>query len=229
MSNMSTNTSTGTASDVATVTDCLAIGSIVNSNSHVDYTVEIYTESVREREPEVHEYGFGQPVFVHTRVDGAKHVVMGVIYDTQLINPDQGRTGPRLAQDDQRQFTPGYVEEQTTFAGIALLRTAEVAADDSIRAPDQDMPPWTLSVDDTVLRCPDDITADFHTDEDGGLRMAYWDRLLSVAGDFGAEVTLAMIDRLRGVFSGSDSNQRVLDVIEQNVRWQASTDRGVVQ
>ena len=59
--------------------------------------------------------------------------------------------------------------------------------------------------------------------------MAYWDRLLSVAGDFGAEVTLAMIDRLRGVFSGSDSNQRVLDVIEQNVRWQASTDRGVVQ
>ena len=226
---MSTNTSSDATSDVASVADCLAIGSIVSSNSHMDYTVEIYNRHDRDRDPGPHEYGFGQPVFVHTTIDGTEYVMMGVIYDTQLVDPDQGRTGPRLAQDDQHQFTPGYVEERTTLAGVALLGTAEVAPDDSIRAPEHGMPPWTLSVDDTVLRCPDAVTVAFHTDGNGGLRMAYWDRLLDVAGDFGAEVTLAMIERLREAFDDDDSSQQVLDVIERNVRWQASTDRGVVR
>lgn len=221
---MSTNPSTD-----ASVTDCLAIGSIVNSESHMDYTVEIYNSHAVEREPEPHEYGFGQPVFVHTRVDGTDHVMMGVIYDTQLVDPDQGRAGPRLAGDDQRQFTPGYVEEQTTFAGVALVGTAKVAADDSIRDPDHGMPSWTLSVEDEVLRCPEGVMAAFHTDEDGDLRMAYWDRLLAVAGDLGAEVTIAVIDHLRGVFEDGGANQRVLNVIEQNVRWQSVSDRGVVR
>jgi hypothetical protein len=226
---MSTDTPTDTMSDAASVADCLVIGTVVKSESHMDYTVEILDGNVLDREPEPHEYGFGQPVFVHTTVDDTDHVMMGAIYDTQLVDPDQGRAGPRLARDDQRQFTPGYVEEQTTFAGVALLGTAEVAADDSIRSPEHGMPPWTLSVDDTVLRCPDAVTVDFHTDENGGLRMAYWDRLLDVAGDFGAEVTLAMIERLRDAFGDDGSNQQVLDVIERNVRWQASTDRGVVR
>jgi hypothetical protein len=226
---MSTNTPTDTTNDVASVADCLAIGSIVSSNSHMDYTVDIQDGHVRDREPEPHEYGFGQPVFVRTIVDGTEYAMMGVIYNTQLVDPDQGRSGPRLAGDDQRQFTPGYVEEQTTFAGVALLGTAEVTEDDSIRSPDHGMPPWTLSVDEEVLRCPDAVTAAFHTDGNGDLRMAYWDRLLDVAGDFGAEVTLAVLDRLRTVYDEEDDNQRVLDVIEQNVRWQASTDRGVVR
>ena len=221
---MSTNPSTD-----ASVTDCLAIGSIVNSESHMDYTVEIYNSHAVEREPKPHEYGFGQPVFVHTTVDGTDHVVMGVIYDTQLVDPDQGRAGPRLAGDDQRQFTPGYVEEQTTFAGVALVGTAEVAPDDSIRDPDHGMPSWTLSVEDEVLRCPDGVMAAFHTDDDGDLRMAYWDRLLAVAGDLGAEVTVAVIGHLRSVFEDGEKNQRVLDVIEQNVRWQSASDRGVVR
>lgn len=225
---MSTDPSTDTTGETATVADCLALGRIVSSNSHMDYTVEIHDGHIRDREPKPHEYGFGQPVFVETTIDGTEHAVMGVIYDTQLVDPDQGRSVPRLAQDDQRQFTPGYVEEQTTFAGIALLGTAEVAADGSIRDSDHGMPPWTLSVEDTVRRCPDAVTADFHTGGNGNLRMAYWDRLLDVAGPFGAEVTLAMVERLRDALSDPDS-QRVLDVIEQNVRWQSSEDRGVVR
>ena len=222
---MSTNTTDWAAE--ASVDDCLAIGRIVRSESHMDYIVEIHNSHDVERDPKPHEYGFGQPVFVHTTVDGSDYVVMGVIYDTQLIDPDQGRSGPRLAQDDQRQFTPGYVEEQTTFAGIALLGTAEVGPDGSISEPSHEMPPWTLAVDNTVLRCPDGVTAAFHTDESDGLRMAYWDRLLAVAGDLGTEVTLTMIRRLREIFD-DDAKRDVLAVVERNVRWQASSDRGVL-
>lgn len=220
--------STTDSPESASVADCLAIGRIVNSNSHMDYVMEVYNERDRERPPEPQECGFGQPVFVEKTIDGTDYAVMGVIYDTQIVDPDQGRSGPRLAQNDQNQFTPGYVEERTTLAGIALLGTVEVAADDTVHTPDHAMPPWTLAVDDEVFRSPDAVTAAFHTADDG-FQMAYWDRLLDVAGSFGAEVTTGLLDRLRETLDDGDTNQRVLDVIEKNVRWQAANDRGVVR
>ena len=198
------------------IDDCLAIGSIVSSNSHMDYTVEIYNETDRERAPDPDECGFGQPVFIKKTIQGDEYIVMGVIYDTQLVDPDQGRSGPRLAQADQPQFTPGYVEERTKFAGVALLGIAEVSEDGGI------------AVEDIVERCPDGVTRRFHTTEDGGLQLAYIERLLDVAGPLGAEVTLALLERLGGSFP-AEEHQRVLNVIEKDVRWQSSGDRGVMR
>jgi hypothetical protein len=206
---------------------CVRIGSIVSSNSHLDYVVEVYKERDCERPPELHEREFGQPVFIRKTVDGTEYAVMGVIYNTQLVDPDQGRTGPRLAQDDQAQFTPGYIEERTTLAGVALLGTAAITEAGTIEEPTHQMPRWTLEVEDTVFHCPDQTTVSFHTVDDQ-VQLAYIDRLLDIAGDLGAEVIVALINRLRGALSDDDPNQRVLDVVEQNVQWQAREQRGVV-
>jgi hypothetical protein len=216
-----------TAGDQSDLDSCVRIGSIVSSNSHLDYVVEVYKDRDCERPPELHEREFGQPVFIKKTVDGTEHAVMGVIYDTQLVDPDQGRTGPRLAQDDQAQFTPGYIEERTTLAGVALLGTAVITDDGTIADPTHQMPRWTLEVDDTVFHCPDEITRAFHTIDDQ-IQLAYMDRLVDIAGDLGAEVIVTLIDRLRGFLPEDDPNQRVLDVVEQNVQWQARERRGVV-
>ena len=212
---------------VADVDSCVRIGSIVSSNSHLDYVVEIFKERDCDRPPELHEREFGQPVFIKKTVNGTEHAVMGVIYDTQLVDPDQGRTGPRLAQDDQAQFTPGYIEERTTLAGVALLGTAPITNDRTIAEPSHQMPRWTLEVEDTVFHCPDELTANFHT-VDGQIQLAYIDRLVDIAGDLGAEVIVALIDRLRSTLPDDDQSQRVLDVVEQNIQWQARERRGVV-
>jgi hypothetical protein len=160
---------------------CVRIGSIVSSNSHLDYVVEIFKERDCDRPPELHEREFGQPVFIKKFIDGTEHAVMGVIYDTKLVDPDQGRTGPRLAQDDQAQFTPGYIEERTTLAGVALLGTAVITDDRTITDPTHRMPRWTLEVDDTVYQCPDEVTVSFHT-VDEQVQLAYLDRLVDIAG-----------------------------------------------
>jgi len=220
-------TDQSTPRDQPDLDSCVRIGSIVSSNSHLDYVVEVYKERDCERPPELHEREFGQPVFIKKTVDGTEHAVMGVIYDTQLVDPDQGRTGPRLAQDDQAQFTPGYIEERTTLAGVALLGTAVITDDRTITNPTHQMPRWTLEVDDTVFHCPDDITRSFHTIDDQ-IQLAYIDRLVDIAGDLGAEVIVTLIDWLRGLLPEDDPNQRVLDVVEQNVQWQARERRGVV-
>jgi len=39
---------------------------------------------------------------------------------------------------------------------------------------------------------------------------------------------LVLLDRLRESFP-TDEHQRVLDVIEKDVRWQSSVDRGVMR
>lgn len=211
----------------ADVDSCVKIGSIVSSNSHLDYVVEVFKERDCARPPELHEREFGQPVFIKKTIAGSEHAVMGVIYDTQLVDPDQGRTGPRLAQDDQAQFTPGYIEERTTLAGVALLGTAVITDDRMIAEPTHQMPRWTLEVEDTVFHCPDEITVAFHT-FDEKLQLAYMDRLVDIAGTLGAEVIVGVIDRLRGMLPDNDPNQRILDVVEQNVEWQARERRGVV-
>jgi hypothetical protein len=211
----------------ADVDSCVRIGSIVSSNSHLDYVVEVFKERECDRPPELHEREFGQPVFIRKTIDGTEHAVMGVIYDTQLVDPDQGRTGPRLAQDDQAQFTPGYIEERTTLAGVALLGTATITEDGTITDPTHQMPRWTLEVEDTVFHCPDELTATFHT-VDEQLQLAYIDRLVDIAGDLGAEVIAGIIDRLRTTLPDDDANQRVLDVVEQNIQWQAQEHRGVI-
>ncbi|AWB27578.1 hypothetical protein [Halococcoides cellulosivorans] len=202
------------------------IGSILSSNSHLDYTVEVFGDRDCERPPEPHEREFGQPVYIATEIDGTQRAVVGVIYDTRLVDPDQGRTGPRLAQDDQAQFTPAYVEERTTLAGVALLGTARLGDDGTISDPSHQMPRWTLSVDDTVRACPDAMVRAFHH-VDGDLRLAYVDRLLEVAGDLGAEVVEALIERLRGL-DLDDESRRVLDVVDEQVTWQARQQRGLV-
>lgn len=209
------------------VDSCVRIGSIVSSNSHLDYVVEVFKERDCDRPPELHEREFGQPVFIKKTINGTEHAVMGVIYDTQLVDPDQGRTGPRLAQDDQAQFTPGYIEERTTLAGVALLGTATITGDRTISDPSHQMPRWTLEVEDTVFHSPDELTAKFHT-IDGQLQLAYIDRLVDIAGDLGSEVIVALINRLRSTLPDDDSNQRVLDVVEQNIQWQARERRGVI-
>mgnify|MGYP000628054586 CR=1 FL=1 len=226
---MSSDSQADDPARTASIEDCLAIGSVLNSNSHIDYTVEIYNERDREYPPETHDWGFGQPVFIHKEVDGSEYAIMGVVYDTQLVDPDQGRSGPRLAQADQPQFTPGYVEERTTLAGVALLGAVPVGEGGDLGRPDQTMPRWTLDVDDQVLLCPAEMTAAFHTDEEGALQLAYVDRLVDVAGPLGAEVTVAILERLRDCFGADSKKGRVLDVIERNVEWQASSDRGVVR
>jgi hypothetical protein len=208
------------------IDSCVRVGSIVSSNSHLDYVVEIFKDHDCDRPPALHEREFGQPVFVRKTVDGTEYGVIGVIYDTQLVDPDQGRTGPRLAQDDQAQFTPSYIEEQTTLAGVALLGTVEIGEDCSILNPTHQMPRWSLEIEDTVFHSPEALTAIFHTN-DGHVPLGYTDRLMSVAGEFGSEVIIAVIDRLRQSLQG-DETHRILDVVEQNIQWQTQERRGVV-
>jgi hypothetical protein len=203
------------------------LGTVVESNSQMDYAVEVYREPDREEPPGPDDYEFGQPVYARTTVAGDEYALVGVVYDAKLVAPDQGRETPRLSTPDQDVFVPSYVDERQTILGVAALGYAELTENDDgweFESVDQRMPRWTLDVDDAIRKLSPSGFEQFHEGPDG-LRLQYYDRLLATAGAFGAEVVLALLDRLEQI--GVDDD--LLDVIEQQVRWSNATDRGVVR
>ncbi len=206
----------------------LTLGTVAESHSQMDYVVEVYRERERERPPEKQDYKFGQPVYTTTTIHGTEYALIGVVYDSRLVDPDQGRASPRLSNPDQELFVPGYVDEKRTLLGVAFLgyATLEQASEGSNFADiSQGMPPWTLEIDDSIRKLPREGFEQFHF-PDGDLRVQYYDRLISTADRFGAEVILALLDRLR---DGTSADEELLNVIEQKVRWETSSDRGVIR
>ncbi|WP_433628376.1 hypothetical protein [Halomicrococcus sp. NG-SE-24] len=208
----------------------LTIGSIAQSHSQMDYVVEVYREHERETPPEKQDYEFGQLVYSKTTVRGDEYALVGVVYDSQLVDPDQGREGPRLSNPDQEMFVPGYIDEKRTLLGIAFLGYANIVPASDAGAYNftevtQEMPRWTLDIDKEVSKLSSGGFNQFHLPNDT-LRIQYYDRLIATAGQFGAEVTLTLIDRLR---HETAADEDILDVIEQKIRWEASADRGVVR
>ena len=95
------------------------IAKIVKSNSHVDYVARVIDELDADAPPAPEEYGFAQ--FVRMPVTEAEEVV-GVVYDTQLANPDYGSFGPRLSSHaDLKVLSPDFLHEQGVLLGILLL------------------------------------------------------------------------------------------------------------
>lgn len=192
------------------------IGSIIGSNSHIDYIGEIYTETMREDPPEPTDFEFGQFVYVLKQVQGQQRAFIGIIYDTQLVDPDQGRAGPRLAQpDEQNIFQPSYVDEKQVLTGIALLGYAEVE-DGELVDPVHSIPRWTMEIDDVVQKLSEEDVIRFH-EVDGEVRLEYYQRIIDVAGGFAEDILGQVLTQLKQEKPGEAD---ALDVIQKNLEWQ---------
>src|SRR5690606_9450403 len=105
----------------------MEIGKVVKSNSHIDYVCQIYGRGEVPALPTPADYALG--TFVAISVEdanlgpfGAKTRLIGVIYNTMLMNPDFGSMGPRLSpQHDLEVFSPDFLAETATLVGILLL------------------------------------------------------------------------------------------------------------
>lgn len=211
--------------------DAIALGRIIQSNSHIDYTAGIYTEHDVDNPPTPEDYEFGQPVLTTTPSEEAVDAAVGVIYNTRLVDPDATSSVPRLASGEvDETFRPSLVDERTTLVGIALLGTVTVGEPGTDTLPelvavDQSLPQRTLQHQTTVHKCPDNVFRDFHIWDDD-LQMAYYPRLTEIAGPLGAELVDTIISRLR---TTTDEYAGLLDVIERKAQLRASQERGMLQ
>lgn len=190
------------------------IAKIVASNSHVDYVARVVDELDAEEPPSPEDYGFAQ--FVRVPVTEAQEVV-GVVYDSQLANPDYGSFGPRLSSlTELRVLSPDVLNERGVLLGILLLGWRERAGGRWVGR--QAVPRRVVPVGQDVFRLSDEDVADFHRGEDGSVRLHYFSQAVAHAGAFAAPLVETVIEQLEPACSAAERQR--LCVLKKSLVWQ---------
>jgi hypothetical protein len=189
------------------------IGKLVRSNSHTDYICQIYGPGETEATPLPVEHAFD--TFVRIAVAEAAGHLVGIIYDTVLLNPEFGNLGPRLSPiPDLAVFSPDYLAEKVALVGITAI---------GMLAPDgtatHGVPPLAAQIDTLVERMDDEAIRRFHRPADGSqvVRIGYAPLLLSLGSPLARHLLLNVVDRLIALFPEQAAH---LSVLRGELTWQ---------
>lgn len=184
----------------------MRIATIVSSNSHIDYIARASDAA----ESADDDRWFGQFV----ALDSPGEIVVGVIYDSRLVNPEYGSFGPRLAPKATH-VNPDFVREQGVLIGILLL-----GAIDSSGKAVHGIPPRIVSQGTDVRKLDAADITRFHSGEDGSVHLHYYAQVVANAGQFAIPLLGAIIDQLSE--SCSETEAQRLRVLKDSLRWQGT-------
>jgi hypothetical protein len=188
----------------------MKIAKIVQSNSHLDYVGRIIDSLDVADPPKTGDYGFAQ--FVSLPVDENQEIV-GIIYNSILINPEYSNFGPRLSpKPELRGFSPDYLNEQGILVGILLLGSLE---NGQVL---QGVPRRIVPAGQDVIKMSEEEITKFHTDEQGNLQIHYYSQVVAHAGLFAVSLIEAIVQQLCRNASDDDKNR--LNVLKNALAWQ---------
>ncbi len=189
----------------------MKIAKIVKSNSHIDYIGRVIDELDAAEPPLPEDFGFGN--FVSIRLD-AESEIIGVIYNSMLINPEYAEFGPRLSpKPELGSFSPDYLNEQGFLIGILLLGTKN--GDGKIQ---QGVPHRVVPAGQEVYKIEDALMRSFHTDENDCLQIHYYSQVIGHAGLFAVPLLEEIIKKLS--LDCSEEDKKRLGVLRQTLAWQ---------
>jgi hypothetical protein len=205
----------------------MAVGKIVKSNTHVDYVCQVYGAGEVLVCPQPNDYCFGTFVSITLEENGTSGnpsatapdtqtggQLIGVIYNTLLMNPDFGSLGPRLSpKQDLEIFTPDYLAETATLVGIIAVGWI-----DPVGRCRQGVPMLAPTVNNPVYRLEEDELRHFHTDDGGRLALRYVPLLLSQNNPLVAPLLISIVDRLALLFPTHGGQ---LTLMRNNLAWKS--------
>jgi hypothetical protein len=192
------------------------IAKIISSNSHVDYVARVLDSLETPEPPTTADFHFGQ--FVRIPVSGKdgeyRGEAVGVIYDSQLINPEYGNYGPRLSSPPERNavFSPDYLNEQGVLIGILLLGWRDAGTCQ------QGVPREVLPINSEVETMTEQEVSAFHQSGSGSLQVHYYSHITTHAGSFAFQLLTAIVDQLDRLTTESDRAR--LGVLRNALVWQ---------
>ncbi len=203
------------------------IGVIVNSDSHIHYWCQAYGPHEVAHPPDPAEYAFGQFVGIALPAPHAEaSTLIGVIYDTVLVNPAFGSVGPRLSSSDEQRavFSPDYLTERATLLRILALGTMQPG--DRVT---HGIPALALALGAVVTPMDDAGIVAFHVFADHGppggdtpyLHMGYLPQLIGERGGLLPQAALSVLERLRVLVP---EQQRMLGILQRNLAWKLSVE-----
>jgi hypothetical protein len=193
------------------------LGKVARSNSHTDYICQVHGHGEVSSPPSPIVYAFG--TFVRIPLGGAAGDMIGIIYDTVLLNPEFGNLGPRLSPSpDLAIFSPDYLAEKVTLVGITAIGTMSPDG-----APVHGIPPLAAQIDALVERMDEEAIQRFHCPADGSevVRIGYAPLLLGLGSPLARHLLLKVVDQLTTLFPEQSTR---LSVLQSELAWQAIID-----
>ena len=177
----------------------------------MDYIARVIDELDTSDPPKAEDYGFS--TFVSVPLDNGEEII-GVVYNSMLMNPDYANYGPRLSGTSELgAFSPDFINEQGCLIGILLLGAIDGTGNVS-----QGVPNRVIPAGKEVTKSGDESLKKFHLDEKGNLQIHYYSQVTTHAGNFAAPLLESIIERLSS--DASEGDEKRLAVLKQNLAWQ---------
>jgi hypothetical protein len=189
----------------------MKIAKIVSSNSHIDYVGRVIDSLDTGEPPTAEDFGFAQ--FVSLPLEDETEII-GVIYNSMLVNPDYASFGPRLSpKPELGSFSPDYLNEQGFLIGILLL-----GSKDKNEKITHGVPRRVVPAGQDVYKIEANEVKRFHTDQSDCLQIHYYSQVVAHAGLFAVPLLEAVIEEL--ALGCTDSDRQRLGVLKQTLAWQ---------
>ena len=158
---------------------------------------------------------------------------VGVIYDTQLLNPAFGSLGPRLSNETQVElFSPDYISEKAVIIYVMVLGMIEqrltLESEREILSVMHGVPLLSLELGSVVETMTDDEVCVFHyfsdpepTTKGQYLHMGYLPHIIAQRSSLLPMVTLRIIDQLERLFP---QNLALLSIVKRNFAWRLKVE-----
>ncbi|MEM7772217.1 MAG: hypothetical protein AAGA75_08120 [Cyanobacteria bacterium P01_E01_bin.6] len=193
----------------------MRLGKVVKSNSHCDYVVELDDQYSTEVPPEADDYGFGS--FVKLEDEGKRHWAVGIVYNTQLVNPMFFSNGPRLSSEPDPLFTPDLISETRTMLGVVLVGTLE--HNDQSTFGKQGIPKVVVPINTPAQLMSQHDIHHFHQDVNQRPQFAYYSHLLRCGGHFASDLMDQILTTLVEEHLFTNGDQRALELLRKEIRW----------
>lgn len=196
------------------------LGKVVKSNSHCDYIVQVYDEKDVIHPPQPDDYGLGSFVKLEDDSTDGRHWAIGLIYNSQLINPMFLSNGPRLSSEPDPMFTPDLINETRTLLGVVLIGWLDKSGDRPHGV--HGIPRVVVPVNTPVSTMTEAEIHRFHLNRDGQPQFCYYSHLLRCGGLFAAQLAQQVLHELTAtqLFSGAD--QRALEILGKELLWKTT-------
>jgi hypothetical protein len=189
----------------------MKIAKIVKSNSHVDYVARVLDGLDTGDPPAFEDYHFGRFVFIPSDTS----TTYGIIYNSQLINPEYGRLGPRLSGSSSMNavFSPDLLNEQGVLIGLLLVGWVDENGELK-----QGIPRSVVPVNAEVFTMSDPDIRAFHCGREDKLTLHYYSQVIIHARQFAPQLLLAVLDKLEELFG--DSSLAEIRLLRRTLNWQ---------
>jgi hypothetical protein len=198
----------------------MRLGKVVKSNSHCDYIVQVDDGMDFADAPLPDDYGFGTFVKLEDeprRGDDQRHWAVGIVYNSQLLNPLFLNSGIRLTSEPDPLFTPDQVQEVRTLLWTVLV--GELNTQNGKPYGIQGIPRVVVPANTPVQKMTPAEIHHFHLNAMGRSQFCYYSHLLHCGGTFSVQLTQQVLEELiqEQLFQGAE--ERALIVLCKELSW----------